>query len=81
MQLKQKLSEEDAFVPTRKNKTGKKATCKVVISEVNVRRSSSNLTNPKSFQSRATRKSRMVDKEQCSNDVLTCIDFYYAEPS
>jgi hypothetical protein len=49
---------------------GKKAIHEVVIREVNTRRSNGNLSILSS-QFKTVVKRRMIDEEQCSNEVLT----------
>jgi hypothetical protein len=63
LDAKEELQEEHTFVLTRRKKKGKKTTCRVVIKEVNTKRSSGNLLILRSFQSRVARKRRMVDEK------------------
>jgi hypothetical protein len=95
LDAEKELQEEDTSVLARNKKKGKKAACGVVIKEVSMRRSSNNLLFPRSFQSHEVSdllflrsfqshevgKRRMVDKEQCSNDILTCPNIYSMELS
>jgi hypothetical protein len=78
--VEKKLQEKDTSIPARRKKKGKKTICKVVIKAVTMR-SSGSLLFPRSSQSHVARKTRMVDKEQRSNDVLTCLDICFVELS
>ncbi len=59
---------------------GKKTIHGVVIREVNTRRSNGNLSILSS-QFKTVVKRRMVDEEQCSNEVLTWPDICFMESS
>jgi hypothetical protein len=76
----EELQEKDTFVLTKKKKKGKKVVRRVVNRDVSTTMSSGNLSIARSSQFHAVGKKRMVDEEQLSNDVSTCLDICYAEP-